>query len=321
MKRLGIYFFYDKEGIVDDYVPYYLNALKPFCSELCVVVNGILNDEGRKKLETCSDKLIVRVNKGLDSWASKETIESYGYEAIKEYDELLLNNFTSFGPIYPFSIMFDKMANKECDFWGHCRYFSQSSKVRNQPIPNHLMSHFVVFRKNILESFYFKYYWDTLQEVNNYDDARLYHEFRLTPYFENLGFVSSSFIDDEINVKYPDINTSVLCTYNQLKENKSPILKRKALFVSKAQYPFGDKTPHNFNKTIKYIYKRKLYDLNLCFSNLIRTKNFSYRTRNINAFKVRKYNILGKLFRIKKYVERMNKYVDIALIEKILNRK
>ena len=30
MKRLGIYFFYDKDGVVDDYIPFFLRQLKPF---------------------------------------------------------------------------------------------------------------------------------------------------------------------------------------------------------------------------------------------------------------------------------------------------
>lgn len=40
MNRIGIYFFYDKDGIVDDYVPYFLEKLKPFCRRLVVVASG-----------------------------------------------------------------------------------------------------------------------------------------------------------------------------------------------------------------------------------------------------------------------------------------
>ena len=37
IKRLVIYFFYDKDGIVDRYVPYMLEDMKKNCSELFVV--------------------------------------------------------------------------------------------------------------------------------------------------------------------------------------------------------------------------------------------------------------------------------------------
>ena len=45
MKRLLIYFFWDKDGIVDDYIPHMLKSFRPFATELCVVVNGEITDE------------------------------------------------------------------------------------------------------------------------------------------------------------------------------------------------------------------------------------------------------------------------------------
>ena len=59
MKRLCIYFFYDKDGIVDDYVPVYLQAMQEFFSEICVVVNGKLTQTSEQKLKTFSDKLSI----------------------------------------------------------------------------------------------------------------------------------------------------------------------------------------------------------------------------------------------------------------------
>ena len=52
IKRLGIYFFYDADGIVDDYVYYYLESLRPFCQELCAVINGKILEEGKNGLES-----------------------------------------------------------------------------------------------------------------------------------------------------------------------------------------------------------------------------------------------------------------------------
>ena len=42
MKRLGIFFFYEKNGYVDDFLTYYLADLCKNLSELVVVVNGKL---------------------------------------------------------------------------------------------------------------------------------------------------------------------------------------------------------------------------------------------------------------------------------------
>ena len=51
VKRLIIYFIFDKNGIVDDYITYMLEDLKKNSTEIAVVCNGKLNVEGRKKLE------------------------------------------------------------------------------------------------------------------------------------------------------------------------------------------------------------------------------------------------------------------------------
>ena len=44
-KRLILYFMYDKDGIVDDYVPYMLRELKKNSTEILVVCNGKLTRE------------------------------------------------------------------------------------------------------------------------------------------------------------------------------------------------------------------------------------------------------------------------------------
>ena len=50
VKRLIIYFIYDKDGIVDDYIIYMLNALRQNASEIVAVVNGTLENKSKDKL-------------------------------------------------------------------------------------------------------------------------------------------------------------------------------------------------------------------------------------------------------------------------------
>ena len=42
MKRLGIYVFCDKDGIVDDYISYFLNDFIQHFQEFLIGCNGIL---------------------------------------------------------------------------------------------------------------------------------------------------------------------------------------------------------------------------------------------------------------------------------------
>lgn len=50
MKRLGIFFFYEKNGDVDDFITYYLADLNKNLTELVVVCNGKLERAGPRGL-------------------------------------------------------------------------------------------------------------------------------------------------------------------------------------------------------------------------------------------------------------------------------
>ena len=161
-KRLSIFFFYDKDGVVRDYVIFYLKNLKKISSYLFVVVNGILTEESRHRLETCCDEYVIRENKGFDVWAYRFSLDYIGWNNVRAYEQLVLCNFTCYGPIYPFEEMFSKMAEREVDFWGAVKHPEQ----KNYLLPNnrgwineHIMSYFIVINKNMLRSDDFYQYW------------------------------------------------------------------------------------------------------------------------------------------------------------------
>ena len=123
MKRVAIYFFYDKDGVVDRYVNYFLEDFKQNLDRLIVVCNGKLTPEGREEFSKYTNEIIVRENKGFDVWAYKEGIEYIGWDNLKNYDELIMLNMTIMGPIYSFKEMFDEMdSRKELDFWGITKF-------------------------------------------------------------------------------------------------------------------------------------------------------------------------------------------------------
>lgn len=325
MRRLCVYFFYDKDGIVDDYVPVYLKAMREHFSDICVVVNGKLTKKSESKLKKVSDKLIVRDNVGFDSWAYKEALYSYGMDNIaKDFDEVLLNNFTCYGPIGSFKQMFDKMDKSVCDFWGHCRYFPSAGQfVGGLPIPEHLMSYFVLFRKNILQSKSWGEYWETLKPVTNYDEARLFHEFRLTPYFEKRGFISDSFCNDEHCYSIAGRNASVHDAYYETAVDRSPLLKRKVFFVKDGTYCFWAAFSR-YNKILYYIKRHRLYDLKLVFDNLIRTGDFSFGKNRVTFWHKIKWGLLSHMpFLLKcrlHYCKKIAICPDFKFIKKQLNK-
>ena len=116
-KRLGIYFFYDKQGIVDRFVPYFLDDLCKNLTKLIIICNGKLNDEGKEILSKYGE-VIVRENKGFDVWAYKTALQHVGWEELETYEEVVMLNSTIMGPMYSLSETFTKMNDKDLDFWG-----------------------------------------------------------------------------------------------------------------------------------------------------------------------------------------------------------
>ena len=212
------------------------------------------------------------------------------------------------------------MDQTPCDFWGHCMFFPHPSKtVRGIAIPKHLMSYFIMVRKPILQSPAWQEYWDTLQPVNDYDEARLYHEFRFTPYFEKLGMKSASFILQERCKNLNGIVCPLCDAYHELVKEKSPLLKRKVWFTNDNYFSNNLYTISHPNELIYYIHKHQLYDLNLAFSNLVRTGAFhGFTPSTTSRWRFWRYRIGANLLHLSKYKKKLSLIPDFTFITQIL---
>ena len=108
MKRLGIFYCFDEDGIIDEYIIYLLNDIFQNLDELCIVYNGDLTDESIEKLKIFTND-IIQSNKRYDAEAYRDVmINHYGWECLSEFEEIILFNDSFFGPFYPFKRIFDK---------------------------------------------------------------------------------------------------------------------------------------------------------------------------------------------------------------------
>ena len=269
MKRLMIYFFYDKDGIVDDYVPYFLEKFKPYCEEICTVVNGTVTEESRKKLEKYSNVVFERENTGFDSGAYKYGIKHYGYEKLKEYDELILANFTMFGPIYSPQEMFDSMEKRDCDFWGITKHPANKYSMAGIKVYEHVQSYFLVYNKKLLNSKDFEIYWETLQTATNYEEAVAFHELRTTSFFESKGYKYDTFINFEKYIsQIKDKEAYFYPLIQQIKEDRMPFIKRKIFQCSKCKLCYNIKG--GIVDLLTYVKEHTDYDLKLIWNNILR---------------------------------------------------
>ncbi|KQO15436.1 rhamnan synthesis protein F [Paenibacillus sp. Leaf72] len=275
MKRAAIFLFYDKDGIVDDYIPYMLEDINKNVERLVVVCNGKLTVEGREKFEKLTKDIVVRENKGFDVWAYKEGIDYIGWESLSDYDELVLLNYTMFGPLYPFKEMFDEMDKRNIDFWGITKHYGSDDdwtggNMKYGYIPDFIQSFFIVIRKRMLNSFEFKKYWNNMRPIGSYIESMAFHEGIFTKDFVDSGFSCDVYINTDDLKEYTQAPTTYAPL--ELMKRRCPIVKRK-VFFDYYDYYLRYNTGEVGLESYEYIRNNLDYDVELIWNNVLRTSN------------------------------------------------
>lgn len=275
-QRLGIFIFFDRDGIVDDYVTYLLKSLKEATDDLIIISNSYLAPLERKKLNEFTDKVRIRHNIGLDAGAFKSAFDEF-QDYFKTFDELLLVNDTFFGPFVPFKKICEDMETKDIDFWGLTANYDSVDGYGYLPdnmIHSHIQTFFVAFRNNVLNSEAFLNYWKNYQikEMNNFHNVVTKHEIAFTYYLEQAGFKWDVYTNLE---KYhgetleENFNCYAYVAYDMIKNLNCPFIKRKNfVFDKKDSLYLVDGA--DARRALDYIKEKKLYDTEMIWKNLIR---------------------------------------------------
>lgn len=281
MKRIAFYLFWDKDGRVDRYVSYCLEKLREHVEHVVVVSNGPLDDAGRAELERVADDVWERENLGFDVWGYKEGLEKFGFDRLAEYDELILLNYTFFGPMYPFSEMFDRADSWEVDFWG----ITEHAEVRPHPfaakgvLARHIQSHWIAVRKPMLASPAFREYWADMPMITSYEQSVDRHEARFTQHFEDRGFSSDVLFR---GADYSSLNP-ILDEVVQLTADRCPILKRRTFFHSPLY--FSDYAIIG-RDVMEILESTSDYPLELVWENIARTAEPRVAATNFSLYRI-----------------------------------
>lgn len=227
-RRVIFYLFHDSRGDVDDFVPYKLSSLREHADHIFVIVNGTVTPEGRARLEAVADTVWERENKGFDVWGYKTALEHFGAERLADYDELILMNYTWFGPVRPFGPVFDRMGARELDFWGMTDHGGGTPNpfTGKGTMHRHIQSHWIAVRRRMFQSEQWRNYWDEMPMITDYTESVLNHESRFTHHFHEEGFVGeAAFPLDDFPTDHP-----ALLNPDQLMDAGCPALKRRAFF-------------------------------------------------------------------------------------------
>ena len=287
-KRFAIYCFYDSNGIVGQYVFYYLEALKKVADYVYVVANCRIEQSCLEKLEQLVDRVDQRENYGFDAYAYRYAL-SQCIEQLSNYNELIFSNNSFYGPVYPLEEIFEKMSFRDkpesnCpDFWGITLHPKQEFKINSKQhydyINEHIQSYFVVFQKKVFSSEIFLNFFKNLPRIESYSDAVVIFELELTRVLcEQGNFKYDSFIDSS---KFPCGNSTILYAYEIYKEERCPFIKRKVFYESYHEF-ISDRRGDQSCRLMNALKENGLYPVDLIWRDLLRTQPMSELRQNMH---------------------------------------
>ena len=291
VKRLALYVFSDKDGYVGDYVKYYVRALKEVTDRVVFIVNGQILPEGKKEIEDTGAEVLIRENKGFDFGAWKEAILKIGFTALAGYDELILCDCSSYGPVYPLSEVFSEMGKRDCGFWGITKHPATGKLLvrgdKSSAVVEHIQTYFIVFSRKVIESDSFQKWWNDLEPSSNFQTETALHENRLTQYLHESGFSYDTYVDcdkyfERLSFDHPYIRNTVSynpnnATYSPdgevFKTDRDPFVRRN-FFLNEAH--IWSNTGAGYTPLdVMGILKQTSYPVGLIFADLLRKQRMS----------------------------------------------
>jgi lipopolysaccharide biosynthesis protein len=275
--RLGIYFFYDAQGVVDRYVDYFLDDMLQNLTELYIVCNGKVEEASLSRLQKYSKHILVRKNEELDVGAYREVMRQIGYDKLANYDEVVLMNATIYGPIYPFRQMFSEMEQRDVDFWGITSHGADESNPfpRNglKDLPEHIQSHFLVVRKPVLQDAHFRNHWENMPKIKSYEDSVAFHEVLFTKKFAELGYTWSTYVGTE-HLSHITLQPVLGIPTTLVRDYHCPIVKRRSFFQIYFQM-IHETNGEQSRELFEFLQKHTDYPMDYIWENLLRTCHLS----------------------------------------------
>ncbi len=197
--RTAIFAHFDKDNVIDDYVIYYLRALKKVAQKLIFVSDCDLSEEEKTKLTDIADEIIAKPHGEYDFGSYKR-----GFLCLQENnllnvtDELIFANDSCYGPFFPLEKVFETIEQKTCDFWG----ITQNNKFKilknffwKTCEKQHIQSYFFVLKKEVFTSETFLNFIKSIKKEKSRNDVILKYEIGLSELLIQNNFTMKSYIE------------------------------------------------------------------------------------------------------------------------------
>ena len=220
MKRVAIFASYNKQGIISEYVLYYLRGLREVADCIIFIADNEVSASEQKKLEGI---VIYKECKRHGCYDFGSYRRGFNWAEVNglldDAEELIFCNDSCYGPVFPFENVFAEMQKKECDFWG---------MAESHEIKKHLQSYFLVFKKNVFSSQSFREYVYSFEKQDGFWSYVKKYETNFAGHLSEAGFKYASYIDSS---KYEKLNNDrpinpTIFPLTTLRDGM-PLIKRK----------------------------------------------------------------------------------------------
>ncbi len=209
-RRSAVFAHYDQDGIIDEYVLYFLRALRPLCGRLVFVSDCDLVPGEADKLGPLADAVIAGRHGEYDFGSYKRGF-AYARENgwLDSSDELLFTNDSCYGPLFPLEDVFEHMAPTTTDAWSMTyRLYGLGGQV----VDPHMQSYFMVMRPSLFRAAGFAEWIEAVVAVPHKDDVVITYEVGFSRWLTGAGYTYSYYADDraEMPARYQVYWTSSL---------------------------------------------------------------------------------------------------------------
>lgn len=277
MKRICFFAGYDSEGIIHDYVVYYIKELSKV-SDVYYMADNEVSDEEKRKISPYVKAVYGFNHKKYDFGSWQELIKITGWDKISGYDELILANDSVFGPLYPITDLLYKIeADKEWDMCG----ISQGIYRNNHERIRHIQSYFLIIKitSSMLESL--NKFFNQIKIEDSYINVVEKYEVGFSQFLEHNQHSLKTILDNKYDF-YNDFKTCL--------KNGSPFIKVKTILNGVNNF----KHQESFYQLENTLCTQYNYE-----SELISSYMYSKRQYRLDIYNQKKYKIRGILNSIK----------------------
>jgi rhamnosyltransferase len=275
VNRLCIFTAQSHNETLDDYVNFYINAIKPYVSHLVIVLCGNVNSEELASLKTIADEVFTRPNEGFPAAAIKDCLTDYlGFEKVCSFSELLIADDSVYGPIYPLDDIFEEIRSDKNDFFGITNEHAMtntSAEFEGDYLPAHINTYFINIMTKLLHSADFSEFVHNIPTINSETDSYINFELKFTEHFENLGYSGTAYIDGEDFSEISPEHNYPYCIYSSyrlLSDYRCPFVK-KAVFTDSVKNAYRYNSGETARRTLDFIKYNTDYNDELIWQNLL----------------------------------------------------